>query len=154
MRLDLSDNPLTEEVVPALAAALAAQPQLRALNLNDTSLGPDGVGQLCGALLPAATNGGQQVGAEEGAEGAAAARHRARRKRTAVGLADSDVSDNERTAGIPYGLGWVACRDDGTGRTGVGCGPAAVHDLPVPDGSCMPTTASSSPFASLPPTPS
>ncbi len=69
VRLDLSDNPLTEEVVPALAAALAAQPQLRALNLNDTSLGPDGVAQLCGALLQAATSGGQQVGAGGGVRG-------------------------------------------------------------------------------------
>eukprot|EP00198_Chlamydomonas_reinhardtii_P008040 XP_001697377.1 RAN GTPase activating protein, RANGAP1 [Chlamydomonas reinhardtii] len=51
VRLDFSDNPLTAEAAPALAAALARQPALRVLNLNDTGLGPDGVAALCGGLL-------------------------------------------------------------------------------------------------------
>ena len=60
MRLDFSDNPLTAEAAPALAAALARQPALRVLNLNDTGLGPDGVAALCGGLL-------QSYAAAEGA---------------------------------------------------------------------------------------
>jgi hypothetical protein len=54
VRLDLSDNPLTEEVAPALAGVLAAQPGLRALNLNDTSLTDAGIVQVCRALASAA----------------------------------------------------------------------------------------------------
>lgn len=54
MRLDLSDNPLTEEVAPALAACLAAQPQLQHLNLNDTSLTDKGVTTVCRALAGSA----------------------------------------------------------------------------------------------------
>jgi Ran GTPase-activating protein (RanGAP) involved in mRNA processing and transport len=50
VRLDLSDNPLTEEVAPALAACLAAQPRLAHLNLNDTSLTDEGVSVVCSAL--------------------------------------------------------------------------------------------------------
>uniref|UniRef100_A0A7S0R6D9 WPP domain-containing protein n=1 Tax=Chlamydomonas leiostraca TaxID=1034604 RepID=A0A7S0R6D9_9CHLO len=42
VRLDVSDNPMTEEVAPALAALIRAQPGLKALNLNDTSLTNDG----------------------------------------------------------------------------------------------------------------
>lgn len=48
--MDLSDNPLTEEVGSALAACLAAQPQLAHLNLNDTSLTDEGVAVVCRAL--------------------------------------------------------------------------------------------------------
>ncbi|WIA30005.1 hypothetical protein OEZ86_000102 [Tetradesmus obliquus] len=54
VRLDLSDNPLTEEVAPALAACLAAQPQLQHLNLNDTSLTDEGVTTVCRALAGSA----------------------------------------------------------------------------------------------------
>lgn len=54
VRLDLSDNPMTSEVAPALAAALAQQPQLRALNLNDTSLTDEGVATVCKGLVGAA----------------------------------------------------------------------------------------------------
>jgi hypothetical protein len=54
VRLDLSDNPMTEEVAPALAAALAQQPALTALNLNDTSLTDGGVAAVCKALAGAA----------------------------------------------------------------------------------------------------
>jgi Ran GTPase-activating protein (RanGAP) involved in mRNA processing and transport len=36
VRLDLSDNPMTEGVAEALAACLAQQPHLQHLNLNDT----------------------------------------------------------------------------------------------------------------------
>lgn len=54
MRLDISDNPLTEEVAPALAACLAAQPHLTYLNLNDTSLTDEGVQEVCKALAGAA----------------------------------------------------------------------------------------------------
>ena len=54
MRLDLSDNPMTAEVAPALAAALAAQPTLTALNLNDTSLTDEGIATVCKALAGAA----------------------------------------------------------------------------------------------------
>ncbi|KAG2492745.1 hypothetical protein HYH03_008911 [Edaphochlamys debaryana] len=51
VKLDLSDNPLTSEVAAELAKALAHQPRLSILNLNDTSLGPDGVVTLCQGLL-------------------------------------------------------------------------------------------------------
>eukprot|EP00878_Enallax_costatus_P020701 GHUV01021891.1.p1 GENE.GHUV01021891.1~~GHUV01021891.1.p1 ORF type:complete len:429 (+),score=176.02 GHUV01021891.1:75-1361(+) len=54
VRLDISDNPLTEEVAPALAACLAAQPHLVHLNLNDTSLTDEGVQEVCKALVGAA----------------------------------------------------------------------------------------------------
>lgn len=54
MRLDISDNPLTEEVAPALASCLAAQPGLTHLNLNDTSLTDEGVTAVCNALAGAA----------------------------------------------------------------------------------------------------
>lgn len=43
MRLDISDNPMTEEIAPAAAALIRAQPNLKYLNLNDTSLTNDGV---------------------------------------------------------------------------------------------------------------
>ena len=42
-RLDLSDNPMTEEVAPALAEALRQQSGLVRLNLNDTSLQDEGI---------------------------------------------------------------------------------------------------------------
>lgn len=54
VRLDISDNPLTEEVAPALADCLAAQPNLTHLNLNDTSLTDEGVQEVCRALAGAA----------------------------------------------------------------------------------------------------
>jgi hypothetical protein len=54
VRLDLHDNPITSEFAPHLAAVLAAAPQLRALVLNDTSLGDDGVAAVCGALAAGA----------------------------------------------------------------------------------------------------
>ena len=54
VRLEISDNPLTEEVAPALAACLAAQPNLVHLNLNDTSLTDEGVQEVCKALVGAA----------------------------------------------------------------------------------------------------
>ena len=41
--LDLSDNPLTGEVAQSLAEALRGQEKLKVLNLNDTSLGDEGV---------------------------------------------------------------------------------------------------------------
>lgn len=49
-RLDLSDNPMTEEVAPALASCIANQPSLTALNLNDTSLTDEGITVVCKAL--------------------------------------------------------------------------------------------------------
>ncbi len=51
VKLNLSDNVLTKEVVPELAKAVAAQRTLRVLNLNDTSLGPDGVTEMCRVLI-------------------------------------------------------------------------------------------------------
>jgi len=55
VKLDLSDNPLTEEVAAELAACLAKQPHLRSLNLNDTGLQDEGVQAVCKALAgPAA----------------------------------------------------------------------------------------------------
>lgn len=54
IRLDLSDNPLTEEVAGELAACLAKQPHLRHVNLNDTSLQDEGVEAICKALAGAA----------------------------------------------------------------------------------------------------
>ena len=44
--LDLSDNPLTGEVAQSLAEALRGQENLRVLNLNDTSLGDEGLESL------------------------------------------------------------------------------------------------------------
>ena len=49
-RLDLSDNPMTVEVAPALAATLLRHPELVALNLNDTSLTDEGVSAIAQAL--------------------------------------------------------------------------------------------------------
>lgn len=46
MSLDLSDNPLTGEVAASLAGALRGQGGLRLLNLNDTSLGDEGIESL------------------------------------------------------------------------------------------------------------
>jgi large subunit ribosomal protein L31/Ran GTPase-activating protein 1 len=54
VKLDLSDNPLTEEVAGELAACLEKQPQLRHLNLNDTGLLDEGVEAICKALAGAA----------------------------------------------------------------------------------------------------
>lgn len=59
VRLDLSDNPLTEEVAGALADCLGRQPHLRHLNLNDTSLQDEGVEAVCKAL--AAPGAAQQL---------------------------------------------------------------------------------------------
>ena len=42
-QLDLSDNPMTEEVAPALAEALRRHSGLVRLNLNDTSLKDEGI---------------------------------------------------------------------------------------------------------------
>ena len=39
----MSDNPMTEEVAPALAEALRKQDKLVRLNLNDTSLKDEGI---------------------------------------------------------------------------------------------------------------
>ncbi len=49
--LDLSDNPMTEEVAPALAEALRRHSKLVRLNLNDTSLKDEGIlaiAEVCG----------------------------------------------------------------------------------------------------------
>ena len=50
MRLDVSDNPMTGEAAPALAAMLARHAGLVALNLSDTALGDDGVSSVVQAL--------------------------------------------------------------------------------------------------------
>lgn len=50
VRLDLHDNPITADFAPALAALLASQAHLKALVLNDTCLGDEGVAEVCGAL--------------------------------------------------------------------------------------------------------
>ena len=50
MKLDLSDNPMTSEVAEELAQTLRQQPLLKALNLNDTSLGDVGVSTVAAAL--------------------------------------------------------------------------------------------------------
>lgn len=49
-RLDLSDNPMTAEVAPALAETLLRHPDLAALNLNDTALTDEGVSAVVQAL--------------------------------------------------------------------------------------------------------
>lgn len=54
MRLDISDNPMTSEIAADLAATLAEQPRLRCLNLNDTSLGDEGVSEVAVAVAGAA----------------------------------------------------------------------------------------------------
>lgn len=55
-KLDLSDNPLTSEVAAALADLIGSQPELRVLNLNDTSLGDEGVSTISHALATSAPN--------------------------------------------------------------------------------------------------
>ena len=50
VKLDLSDNPMTSEVAAELAQTLRQQPLLRVLNLNDTSLGDEGVSTVSAAL--------------------------------------------------------------------------------------------------------
>ncbi|GAX80862.1 hypothetical protein CEUSTIGMA_g8297.t1 [Chlamydomonas eustigma] len=50
VRLDLSDNPMTAEVAPAVAECVRRQPHLKYLNLNDTSLTDQGVKLVCTAL--------------------------------------------------------------------------------------------------------
>jgi large subunit ribosomal protein L31/Ran GTPase-activating protein 1 len=49
-RLDLSDNPLTSDCAPEIAACVAHHPNLTSLNLNDTSLGDEGIAAVCAAL--------------------------------------------------------------------------------------------------------
>ena len=51
-KLDLSDNPMTEEVAPALAEALRKQDKLVRLNLNDTSLKDEGIQAIAEVLCP------------------------------------------------------------------------------------------------------
>ena len=48
--MDLSDNPMTAEVAPALAELLLRHPELVALNLNDTSLTDEGVAAVAQSL--------------------------------------------------------------------------------------------------------
>lgn len=50
VRLDLSDNPMTAEVAPALAATIRWQSQLKVLNLNDTALSDEGASTVAEAL--------------------------------------------------------------------------------------------------------
>ena len=50
-RLDLSDNPMTEEVAPALAEALRQQSALLQVNLNDTSLQDEGISAIAEVLI-------------------------------------------------------------------------------------------------------
>ena len=54
-RLDLSDNPMTEEVAPALAEALRKQNKLVRLNLNDASLKDEGIQAIAEVLCPTAS---------------------------------------------------------------------------------------------------
>ena len=54
-KLDLSDNPMTEEVAPALAEALCKQDKLVRLNLNDTSLKDEGIQAIAEVLCPTTT---------------------------------------------------------------------------------------------------
>lgn len=60
MRLDVSDNPMTEEAAPALGDMLRRHPGLQALNLSDTALGDVGVSAVVEALHASAD--GLQVG--------------------------------------------------------------------------------------------
>ena len=50
VRLDLSDNPMTAEVAPALGESIRRHPKLRVLNLNDTALSDEGVSAIAEAL--------------------------------------------------------------------------------------------------------
>ena len=50
MKLDLSDNPMTAEVAPALAEMIRCHSELRVLNLNDTALNDEGVSAIAEAL--------------------------------------------------------------------------------------------------------
>lgn len=49
-KLDISDNPMTEAIAPALAATLPLHPNLLVLNLNDTGLTDTGITTVCAAL--------------------------------------------------------------------------------------------------------
>lgn len=49
-RLDLHDNPITEEAVPALSELLRSATALQALNLNDTGLGDAGAAEIIRVL--------------------------------------------------------------------------------------------------------
>ena len=51
-RLDLSDNPMTEEVAPKLAEMLRGQSGLIRLNLTDTSLQDEGISIIAEVLSP------------------------------------------------------------------------------------------------------
>lgn len=51
MKLDLSDNPMTEEVGTALAEALRVQHNLWVLNLNDTGLGDAGIESIAEVII-------------------------------------------------------------------------------------------------------
>ena len=50
VRLELNDNPFTEEAAPQLAAMLRQQPHLLRLNLSDTSMCDEGISTLAEAL--------------------------------------------------------------------------------------------------------
>ena len=50
IRLELNDNPLTEEAAPPLGAMLRQQPHLLRLNLSDTSMCDEGISTLAEAL--------------------------------------------------------------------------------------------------------
>ena len=54
VKLDLSDNPMTSEVAGELAGLIRSQPRLQVLNLNDTSLGDEGVAAVAEALSTSA----------------------------------------------------------------------------------------------------
>lgn len=54
VKLDLSDNPMTAEVAPALAETVRRHPELRVLNLNDTALSDEGVAAVAEALSASA----------------------------------------------------------------------------------------------------
>jgi hypothetical protein len=101
--------------VPALVEALAAAPQLTALNLNDTGLGPEGVTQLAGGLLAAYAT----------AEAAGQPRQRLQE----LGLALNEVD----AAAAKVGRGgrerrWVGCQGR-RGARGLGDGRAGCPDV-------------------------
>lgn len=69
VRLDLHDNPITSEFAADLAAVLARQASLKALVLNDTSLGDEGVEAVCAALCAAGAAPELEVRIEEQSTG-------------------------------------------------------------------------------------
>lgn len=94
VKLDISDNPLTADVIPALCQLVQHQPHLQALNLNDTGLTDDGVVQVCQVLAQGAPDL-QDLGLALNEVGSAGARGVALVLASKAGLVRLSVRENE-----------------------------------------------------------